>query len=75
MINAVIIDDERHSCDALKILLGKCCPQVQVSAICHSGEEGISKIDELNPQLIFLDIEMPYMNGFQMLEKLQEISF
>lgn len=75
MINAIIIDDERHSCDALKMLLGKCCPQVQVTAICYSGEEGIKKINELNPQLVFLDIEMPHMNGFQMLEQLQKIDF
>ena len=75
MITAIIIDDERHSCDALKMLLEKCCPQVQVTAICHSGEEGIKKITELNPNLIFLDIEMPHMNGFQMLEQLPKIDF
>lgn len=43
MINAIVIDDERHSCDALKMLLEKCCPQVLVAAICHTGEEGIKK--------------------------------
>ena len=75
MINAIIIDDERHSCDALKMLLGKCCQQVHVTAICYSGEEGLSKINELKPQLVFLDIEMPHMNGFQMLEQLPKIDF
>jgi len=75
MINAIIIDDERHSCDALKMLLEKCCPQVLVTAICNSGVEGIKKIDELKPQLVFLDIEMPHMNGFQMLEQLTTINF
>ena len=75
MINAIIIDDERHSCDALKMLLGKCCQQVHVTAICYSGEEGIKKINELKPQLVFLDIEMPHMNGFQMLEQLSKIDF
>lgn len=75
MINAIIIDDERHSCDALKMLLGKCCQQVHVTAICYSGEEGIRKINELRPQLVFLDIEMPHMNGFQMLEQLPKIDF
>ena len=74
-LRAIIIDDERHSCDALKMLLEKCCPQVQVAAICHSGEEGIKKINELKAQLIFLDIEMPHMNGFQMLEQLSTINF
>ena len=75
MINAIIIDDERHSCDALKMLLGKCCQQVHVTAICYSGEEGIRKINELRPQLVFLDIEMTHMNGFQMLQQLPKIDF
>lgn len=75
MIKAIIIDDEHHSCDALKMLLDKCCPQVQVAAICHSANEGLKKINDLNPDLIFLDIEMPHMNGFQMLEQLPTIDF
>jgi len=75
MIKTIIIDDEKHSCDALRILLGKCCPQVEVTAICYSGEEGIRKINEIKPQLVFLDIEMPHMNGFQMLEQLSKIDF
>jgi two-component system LytT family response regulator len=75
MINAIIIDDERHSGDALKMLLDRCCKDVQVIAVCYSAEEGIKKISELNPQLVFLDIEMPHMNGFQMLEQLSSINF
>jgi two-component system LytT family response regulator len=75
MINAIIIDDERHSCDALKMLLEKSCPQVQIVELCYSADEGIKKINELKPQLVFLDIEMPYMNGFQMLEQLTTINF
>ena len=75
MIQAIIIDDERHSCDALKMLLEKCCPQIQVAATCHSAKAGIAKISELKPDLIFLDIEMPYLNGFQMLEQIPNIDF
>lgn len=75
MISAIIIDDERHSCDALKMLLARCCSHVQVAAICYSGEEGIKKIRELKPGLVFLDIEMPHMNGFQMLEQIAPINF
>jgi len=44
-------------------------------AICYSASEGIAKISELKPDLIFLDIEMPHMNGFQMLEQLPKINF
>jgi len=75
VIKAIIIDDERHSCDALKILLSKCCPSVQVVAICYSGMEALKNIKELHPDLIFLDIEMPNMNGFQMLEQILKIDF
>ena len=75
MLRSIIIDDERHSCDALKMLLNKCSPPIDVAAICYSGEEGIKKIKELKPQLIFLDIEMPHMNGFQLLEELPAIGF
>ncbi len=74
-LKAIIVDDERHSCDALKMLLDKCCPQVEVAAICHSGTDAIEKIRELKPELIFLDIEMPNMNGFQMLEQISKIDF
>ena len=70
-INAIIIDDERHSCDALKMLLDKCCKEVQVIAVCNSAEEAIKKINELNPQLIFLDIEMPQIDGYTVLEHLR----
>lgn len=44
-------------------------------AICYSGEEAIKKINELKPQLLFLDVEMPHMNGFQMLEQIPKINF
>src|SRR3954466_9683032 len=74
-IKAIIIDDERHSCDALKMLLDKCCSQIQVAAICYSGADAIEKIGEFHPDLIFLDIEMPNMNGFQMLEQIPKIDF
>jgi two-component system, LytTR family, response regulator len=75
MITAIIVDDEKHSCDALKMLLERSCPQVEVIAMCHSGNDAIEKIEKLNPQLIFLDIEMPHMNGFQMLEQIPNIHF
>src|SRR5438045_787772 len=75
MINTIIVDDERHSCEALQILIKDCCPQLSLAAVCYSGEEALQKIVSLHPQLVFLDIEMPNMNGFQLLEHLPKIDF
>lgn len=75
MITTIIVDDERHSCEALQILIEDCCPELSVAAVCYSGEEALQKIVSLHPQLVFLDIEMPNMNGFQLLEQLPKIDF
>lgn len=75
MIKAIIVDDEPYCCDALEILLQRYCPQVQVAAICNSGQSALAAIKDLQPQLVFLDIEMPQMNGFELLEKLPQINF
>ena len=75
MIKALIIDDEQHCIDALKADLDKYCGNVEVSATCSSGKEGILAIKKYKPRLIFLDVEMPWMNGFEMLEMLEHIDF
>ena len=75
MITTIIVDDEKNCCEALQLLLKDCCPEVQVTAICYSGGEALQKIQHLHPQLVFLDIEMPNMNGFQLLEQLPKIDF
>ena len=75
MIKAIIVDDEPYSCESLVTLLERYCPSVKVVDICYSGETALSAIQELQPQIVFLDIEMPRMNGFEMLEKLPGINF
>jgi len=75
MIKAILVDDEIHCLKTLGLLLGEMCPQVEIAAQCSSAKEGLDAIKKINPELIFLDIEMPLMNGFQMLEQLSEISF
>ncbi|MBK8955940.1 MAG: response regulator transcription factor [Saprospiraceae bacterium] len=75
MIKAIIIDDEKNCIEMLEWLLKNYCPTVQVMATCSSGESGIDAITRLDPQLVFLDIEMPKMNGFDLLEQLNEIHF
>lgn len=75
MIKAIIIDDEKHCSDNLQWQLKQYCPEVEVAAVCNDAEAGLSEIYKQQPQLIFLDVEMPGMNGFEMLEKLPEINF
>jgi two-component system, LytTR family, response regulator len=75
MLSAIIIDDEPYCCDALHALLERYCPEVQVTGSYHSGETALPAIKESAPQLVFLDIEMPHMNGFEMLEKIPTVNF
>jgi two-component system, LytTR family, response regulator len=75
MIRAIVVDDEPYCCDTLETMLEKYCPGVQLVAVCHSGEEAIAGIKQHQPDLVFLDIEMPRMNGFDMLQKIGAINF
>ena len=75
MIRALIIDDEKHCCDNLQWQLKTYCPQIEVMAICNNSEQGLQQIHHYQPQLVFLDVEMTGMNGFEMLEALKEINF
>jgi two-component system, LytTR family, response regulator len=75
MIRAIIIDDEAHCIDTLGMLLKEYCPEVQVMEQCRSAQKGLQAIEKINPDLVFLDIEMPAMNGFEMLEQFTQIPF
>jgi two-component system, LytTR family, response regulator len=75
MITATIVDDEPYSCEALAILLERYCPEVKVMDICYSASSALQSIKEHKPQILFLDIEMPHMNGFELLEKIPDIDF
>ena len=68
-MRTLIIDDERHCRDGLAIMLSKHCPGLEVLAQCQDGTTALKAIKEHTPDLIFLDIEMPDMNGFEMLEQ------
>jgi len=75
MIKALIIDDETHCRKTLAMMLKEYCPHVQVMEECSDAEMGLRAIEKNKPDLIFLDIEMPGMNAFEMLEQLPEITF
>lgn len=75
MITAIIIDDEAKGRLALREKLSAYCPLVQLLAEASNGQEALLLIQHHKPQLIFLDIEMPRMNGFEMLNVLPEKNF
>ena len=68
-MQAIIIDDEKHCRQVLSILLKKHCPNVEVVAECADGKSALIAVEEYQPNIVFLDIEMPKMNGFEFLEQ------
>lgn len=75
MAKALIIDDEIHCCDSLQWLLKNYCPEIDVAGTAHHAETAVQLIRKLKPQLLFLDVEMPDINGFEMLSSLPDIDF
>lgn len=75
MFKAILIDDEVHCIDTLSMLISDYCPEVQVMEQCVSAKQGLIAVGRHHPELIFLDIEMPVMNGFEFLEQFTDIPF
>jgi two-component system LytT family response regulator len=75
MIRSIIIDDEQHCVKALVKDLQQNCPSIEMADACYSAKDGIMAIKKHQPNLVFLDVEMPWMNGFEMLEILGDINF
>jgi two-component system LytT family response regulator len=74
-MKAVIIDDERDSREILGTYIGKYCPGVTVCGFGESVETGLAAIEKHQPDVVFLDIEMPYGNGFDLLDKVKKVNF
>lgn len=75
MIKAIIIDDQINWINELKTKLELLCPAIKVIDSCLSARLGIESIKILQPDVVFLDIEMPGMNGFKLLEQFTKINF
>ncbi|NOT76287.1 MAG: response regulator transcription factor [Cyclobacteriaceae bacterium] len=74
-MKVVIIDDERDSREILAGYLGKYCSDITVSGFGESVSTGLEAIQKHHPDIVFLDIEMPYGNGFDLLNKITNITF
>ncbi len=68
-LRTIIVDDEQLALDRLRRMLGSYGDVFNIIAEAHNGGEGLMLIDQYRPDLIFLDIEMPLLNGFEMLAK------
>jgi two-component system, LytTR family, response regulator len=74
-IKAILVDDEKHCIETLRYELQIHCQHVEIIETASSGSEGIIKIKDGQPDLVFLDIEMPGMSGFEMLRSMGEVDF
>jgi len=72
MTRVIIIDDEPLACRVVREFL-KSRPELEIVAECHDGFEGVKAINEHSPDLIFLDVQMPKITGFEMLELLENV--
>ena len=75
ILRAILVDDELSSLQNLQSKLVEFCPDVEVVATAQKPEDAILFIRQHKPDVIFLDIEMPRMNGFRMLDELGELDF
>src|SRR5687768_160773 len=71
VVRTVIVDDEPDARDAVTTML-RSHPQIVITGQCTNGREGVAMIRALKPDLVFLDVQMPDLDGFGMLEELGE---
>jgi two-component system LytT family response regulator len=74
-IKTVLIDDENDSIEVMQLLLGEHCPNIEIVAWANSVDDGHKIINEYKPHLVFLDVEMPGKNGFELLKEIDNPDF
>lgn len=75
MLKALIVDDEIASLRTLELLIGRFEQHVEIIGVAHSAEEGVEKVVKFDPDIVFLDIEMPGGSGFDFLENCPHRNF
>ena len=75
MIHVIIVEDEPAIARGLSLMITQNYPDFQVMATARNGKDGLQKIIEMKPELVFVDINMPIMNGLEMIEQIQQSGF
>lgn len=75
MISAIIVDDEQKGRESLKLLINEYCPKVEILALCSNVADAYNSIIKLDPDLVFLDIQMKEETGFDLLKKFEKVNF
>ena len=75
MLKVLLIDDEERATDALRLMIEKMVPEIQKIFVCNDSRKAAEMIHFCQPGLVFLDIQMPHLNGFDLLEKLPNKNF
>lgn len=71
MFKALIIDDEPRASGILQIMIERFVPEIERTWVCNDAQEAAPMIHELKPDLVFLDIQMPHLNGFDVLKQIR----
>jgi two-component system LytT family response regulator len=75
MLKVLLIDDEQRATDALRLMIVKTIPEIDEVMVCNDSRQAAEKIHQFQPGLVFLDIQMPHLNGFELLEKIPNKKF
>lgn len=75
ILKTIIVDDEPDSVKLLQLQLAQHCPEIEIVGAYNSSLKALPEIEKIQPDLLFLDIEMPVMNGFELLEKILTLPF
>lgn len=74
-LTAIIVDDEEKARNMLQLLVSEHCTEIEVLTHCKNVPEAVAAINEHQPQIVFLDVDMPGYSGFQLLDFFQEVNF
>jgi two-component system LytT family response regulator len=75
MLKVLLIDDEERATDSLRLMIQKTIPEIQQVMVCNDSRKASDIIHSFQPGLVFLDIQMPHMTGFEVLEKMPNKNF